>query len=183
MCSKVNRKSQSCLPGTKWRKKYQDYPIPQIIRNRKKKLGKGKNKTIVRSNNGYQWTRAVCSIIAVWAYKYKRVGLASLHEYTYRPQDTDFSSWMFSLAFSAICKTLSQDSPQFECDFVRPADIAYANSNTCFSLSMLGKIFSRRHIKIFFLIRLRKQVLTFQANCLQWRQFALKCQNMFPGKN
>ena len=34
------------------------------------------------------------------------------------------------------------------------------------------KIFSRRHFEIFFLIFPRKQVLTFHANCLHWRQFA-----------
>ena len=39
--------------------------------------------------------------------------------------------------------------------------------------TMLGKIFSRQRIEIFFFpIVPRKQVLTFHANCLQWRQFA-----------
>ena len=40
------------------------------------------------------------------------------------------------------------------------------------TLSTLSKIFSRQHIEIFFLIFPRKQVLTFYANCLQWRQFS-----------
>ena len=39
-------------------------------------------------------------------------------------------------------------------------------------LSTLGKIFSRRHIETFFFVFPLKQVLTFHANCLQWRQFA-----------
>ena len=34
------------------------------------------------------------------------------------------------------------------------------------TLSTLGKIFSRRHFEIFFLIFLRRQDLTFHANCL-----------------
>ena len=36
------------------------------------------------------------------------------------------------------------------------------------TLSTLGKIFSRLHNEIFFLIFPRKQVLTFYANCLQF---------------
>ena len=35
------------------------------------------------------------------------------------------------------------------------------------TLSTLGKIFSRQHLEIFFLIFPRKQDLTFHANCLQ----------------
>ena len=38
-------------------------------------------------------------------------------------------------------------------------------------VSTLGKIFSRLHTDIFFLIFSRKQDLTFHANCLCWRQF------------
>ena len=37
---------------------------------------------------------------------------------------------------------------------------------TSLTLSTLGKIFSRRHFEIFFLIFPRKQDLTFHANCL-----------------
>ena len=33
-----------------------------------------------------------------------------------------------------------------------------------------------------FLIFFRKQVLTFNANCLQWRQFAFNVKSCFPGK-
>ena len=47
-------------------------------------------------------------------------------------------------------------------------------------LSMLGKIFLRPHIEMyfFFLIFLRKEVLTAHANGLY-----MKCQILFPGKN
>ena len=50
-------------------------------------------------------------------------------------------------------------------------------------LSTLGKILSRRHLKIFFLIFPRKQDLKFHANLLKWRQFAWKCQILFSGEN
>ena len=49
--------------------------------------------------------------------------------------------------------------------------IPVENIQSFLTLSTLGEIFSR-HIEIFFLIFPRKQVLTFHANCLQWRQFA-----------
>ena len=39
-------------------------------------------------------------------------------------------------------------------------------------LSTLDKFFCRQHFEIFFLIFSEKQDLTFNANCLQWRQFA-----------
>ena len=66
------------------------------------------------------------------------------------------------------------------------------------TLSTLSKIFSRRHIEIYFLTFLRKQDLTFHANCLQnpMIQFAcnvksylqmeticMKCQILFSGNN
>ena len=39
------------------------------------------------------------------------------------------------------------------------------------TLGILGKIFSRRHFEICFLIFPRKQDSTFLTYCLQWRQF------------
>ena len=50
-------------------------------------------------------------------------------------------------------------------------------------LSTLGKIFSRQHIEIFFLIFPRRQDLTFHADCLQWRHFAWNVKSCFPEKN
>ena len=52
------------------------------------------------------------------------------------------------------------------------------------TLSTLGKIFCRRHtcIEIFFLIFPRKQVLTFLANFLHWRQFAWNVKSCVLGK-
>ena len=49
-------------------------------------------------------------------------------------------------------------------------------------LSSLGKIFSRRHIEIFFLIFPRKQGLTFLANCLHCRQYAWNVKSWFRVK-
>ena len=45
--------------------------------------------------------------------------------------------------------------------------ILYKIEKTSLTLSTLGKIFSRQHFEIFFLIFPRKQDLTFHANCLQ----------------
>ena len=47
--------------------------------------------------------------------------------------------------------------------------------------SMLGKIFRRHFIQIFFLIVPRKQVLTLHAKCFQWRQCAQNVKS-FSGK-
>ena len=44
------------------------------------------------------------------------------------------------------------------------------------------KIFTRQHIDDIFLIFPRKQILTFQANCLQQRGFACNVKICFPGK-
>ena len=49
------------------------------------------------------------------------------------------------------------------------------------TLSTLGKNFSRRHFKYFSYFP-RKQVLTFHANCLHWRQFAWNVKSFFMRK-
>ena len=43
--------------------------------------------------------------------------------------------------------------------------------NSALTLSTLGKKFSRQHFEIFFFFFFfhRRQVLTFHANCLQWK--------------
>ena len=51
---------------------------------------------------------------------------------------------------------------------------------TLLTLSILGKILSRRHAEVFFLIFPRKQDVTFHANCLQ--TICTKCQILFSGK-
>ena len=56
------------------------------------------------------------------------------------------------------------------------------NMVVCLTLNTLGKIFSRRHIKIVFLIFPRKEDLTFHANCLHQRQFAWNVKTYFLGK-
>ena len=65
-------------------------------------------------------------------------------------------------------------------------DLQTQRSSICLilMLSILGKIFSRRHIKIFFLFFPRKQVLTFHANCLVYpvETMWMKCQVLFSGK-
>ena len=51
-------------------------------------------------------------------------------------------------------------------------------------LNTLGKNFSRQHF--FFIIIFifpKKPVLTFHANCLQWRPFAWNVKSCFLGKN
>ena len=50
------------------------------------------------------------------------------------------------------------------------------------TLSTLGKIFSRQHIEIFFVIFPRKHVLVFHANCLQCKQFAWNVKFCFLRK-
>ena len=49
-------------------------------------------------------------------------------------------------------------------------------------VNLLG-LFSRQQIDDIFLIFPRKQVLTFHANWLQWRQFARNVKTFFYGKN
>ena len=59
---------------------------------------------------------------------------------------------------------------------------SYKRESSPLTLSTLGKIFTRWHFEIFFLIFLRKQDMTFHANCLLWRQFAWTVKSCFLGK-
>ena len=57
--------------------------------------------------------------------------------------------------------------------------VAFINA---LSPSTMGKSFSRQHFKIFFIRSPKKQVLTFHAECLHWRQFAWNVKTCFLGK-
>ena len=64
------------------------------------------------------------------------------------------------------------------CIYSRPLRLVWSNG-----LPFWVKVSADDKItEIFFLIFPRKQVLTFHANCLQWRQFAWKVKSCFLGK-